>query len=132
MYRIISVFLAVFFAACSHSLYKQTASGLQYRIIKKGSGPKATKGQHILLLETTSYRNGTVLYSNENTRRPVKVLIGGGQATAAVDEALTGMKQGEIKEIVAPPHLVKRQSYPANVHPDSPLVIKLILHQVVP
>jgi FKBP-type peptidyl-prolyl cis-trans isomerase len=99
MYRIISIFLAVFFAACSHSLYKQTASGLQYRILKKGSGPKATKGQHILLLETTS-------------------------------EALTGMKQGEIKEIVAPPHLVKRQSYPANVHPDSPLVIKLVLEKI--
>jgi FKBP-type peptidyl-prolyl cis-trans isomerase len=108
-----------------------TRSGLQYKKIAKGTGAKAKTGQEILLFETTRYRNGTILYSNEGTTTPVKVLIGGNQATQAVDEALVGMKAGEVKEIIAPPYLVKRKDYPPNVHPDSTLVIKLILHKIL-
>jgi FKBP-type peptidyl-prolyl cis-trans isomerase len=110
---------------------RNTPSGLQYTILKKGSGTKEAVGKEILLFETTSYRDGTVLYSNENSNTPVKVLIGGNQATQAVDEALAGMRVGEVKKIVAPPHLVKRKDYPENVHPDSTLVIKMILHKIL-
>jgi FKBP-type peptidyl-prolyl cis-trans isomerase len=111
--------------------YITTASGLQYSILKKGDGPTAQAGQEILLFETTSYRNGTVLYSNENSSNPVKVLIGGNQATDAVDEGLRGMQAGEVRQLVAPPYLVKRKSYPSNVSPDSTLVIRLILHKIL-
>ena len=116
---------------CSAEKVMTTRSGLQYKRLKKGSGSKAKVGQEILLFETTRYRNGTILYSNEHNTNPVKVLIGGNQATQAVDEALVGMKAGEVKEIIAPPHLVKRTGYPPNVHPDSTLVIKLILHKIL-
>jgi FKBP-type peptidyl-prolyl cis-trans isomerase len=61
---------------------------LQYIILQKGSGPKAKTGQEILLRETTSYRDGTVLYSNEKTNNPVKVKIGANQATKAKDEGM--------------------------------------------
>lgn len=123
--------VSVLFFSCSASKYVETPSGLQYTILKKGKGPAAKTGQEILLFETTSYRDGTVLYSNENTGKPVKVKIGGNQATQAVDEALLGMKQGEIKTIIAPPNLVKRTSYPSNTHPDSTLVIKLIIYKIL-
>ena len=106
-------------------------SDFRYTILRKGVGPKAKVGQEILLFETTTYRNGIILYSNEHSKNPVKVLIGGNQATQAVDKALVGMKVGEVKEIIAPPYLVKRKSYPPNVHPDSTLVIKLILHKIL-
>lgn len=117
--------------SCSIGKMKHSPSGLQYTILRKGHGPKAKTGQQIMLFETTSYRTGEVLYSNENTTTPVKVLIGGNQATKAVDEALVGMREGEIKKIVAPPYLVKRTGYPPNVHPDSALVIKMILHKIL-
>ena len=117
-------------SGCSEKVHT-TDSGLQYAVLKKGSGPKANSGDEILLFETTSYRDGTVLYSNENTTAPVKVLIGGKQATKAMDEALRGMRAGEVKRIVAPPHLVRRKEYPPNVSPDSTLVIKLILHKIL-
>lgn len=123
--------LALLLISCSTGKMKQSSSGLQYTIVKKGYGPKARTGQHIMLFETTSYRTGEVLYSNENTTSPVKVLIGGNQATKAVDEALVGMREGEIKKIIAPPYLVKRTGYPPNVHPDSALVIKMILHKIL-
>ena len=59
------------------------------------------------------------------------MLIDENQATKAVDEALVGMQEDEVKKIVAPPHLVKRTGYPSNVHPDSTLVIKMILHKIL-
>ena len=59
------------------------------------------------------------------------VLIDENQATKAVDEALVGMQEDEVKKIVAPTHLVKRTGYPSNVDPDSTLVIKMILHKIL-
>lgn len=111
--------------------YIKTPSGLMYTILKKGTGEKAKEGQEVLIFETTSYLNGTVLYSNENSTTPVKVLIGGQQATKGVDEGLRGMQVGEVRKLIAPPELVKRKSYPPNVSPDSTLVIKIILHKIL-
>ena len=109
----------------------KTASGLQYTILKKGDGPAAKAGQEVLIFETTTYLNGTVLYSNENTNNPVKVLIGGNQATEGVDEGLRGMQTGEIRKLVVPPYLAKRKFYPDNLSPDSTLAIKIILHKIL-
>lgn len=110
--------------------YITTSSGLKYKILVAGTGEPAKAGDEILLRETTSYRDGTVLYSNEDGS-PVKVLIGGNQATAAVDEGLRGMQVGETRVIIAPPHLVKRTGYPPNVSPDSTLVIRMILDGIL-
>lgn len=115
---------------CSDKLVT-TKSGLQYKILEKGSGMTAQAGDEVLLYETTSYRNGTVLYSNYDSKSPVKVLIGGNQATEAVDEGLRGMKIGEVRELIAPHYLVKRKGYPANVSPDSTLVIKMKLDKII-
>ncbi len=121
---------AILLISCSAS-FTETASGLKYRILEKGAGPKAKVGDEILLYETTSYRNGTVLYSNYNSTSPVKVLIGGNQATQAVDEGLRGMRVGEVRELIAAPNLVKRKGYPPNVSPDSTLVIKMKLDKIL-
>jgi len=109
----------------------ETASGLKYTILKKGSGPFAKAGNEVLIYETTTYLNGTILYSNENTGRPVKVLIGGHQATEGVDEGLRGMQAGEIRKLILTPSLAKRTSYPDNVSPDSSIVVKVELHKIL-
>jgi FKBP-type peptidyl-prolyl cis-trans isomerase len=126
------------FNACAHSKrskspdgYITTSSGLKYKILQKGSGEPAKAGKEVLIFETTSYLDGTVLYSNENSTKPVKVLIGGNQATNAVDEGLRGMQTGEVRKLIAPPDLVKRKSYPPNVSPYSSLAIKIILHKIL-
>jgi FKBP-type peptidyl-prolyl cis-trans isomerase len=108
-----------------------TETGLKYKIIQRGAGQKAKVGKEVLLRETTSYLDGTILYSNENSNDPVKVLIGGNQATKAVDEGLRGMQEGEIRQLIASPNLVTRKSYPSNVSPDSSLTIKLILIKIL-
>lgn len=118
-------------AAKPNDGYTTSTSGLKYKILQKGSGQEAKAGQEVLIFETTTYLNGTVLYSNENSKSPVKVLIGGNQATTAVDEGLRGMQEGEIRQLIAPANLVKRKSYPPNVSPDSALAIKIILHKIL-
>ena len=127
---LLSIFAILIFTNCSDKIIS-TSSGLKYRVLEKGSGIKAQAGDEVFIYETTSYRNGTVLYSNYNSTSPVKVLIGGNQATTAVDEGLRGMRIGEIRELTAPPYLVKRKGYPANVSPDSTLVIKMKLAKIV-
>ncbi len=127
LYR--TILLLLIFAGCSNKIVSEK-SGLKYRILENGKGMKAKVGDTVFIYETTSYRNGTVLYSNYNSTSPVKVLIGGNQATTAVDEGLRGMRVGEIRELFAPPYLVKRKSYPPNVSSDSSLVIKIKLDKI--
>lgn len=129
MKTFVTLFLVFLFLGCANRIVSKK-SGLKYRILEKGSGIKAKEGDEVFIYETTSYRNGTVLYSNYDSSSPVKVLIGGNQATAAVDEGLRGMKVGEIRELIAPSYLVKRKSYPANVSPDSTLVIKMRIDRI--
>lgn len=109
----------------------ETASGLKYVILKKGGGPLAKVGDQVLLYETTTYLNGTILYSNEDTGIPVKVLIGGHQATEGVDEGLRGMQVGEVRKLILTPALAKRTSYPDSVSPDSSIVVKVELHKIL-
>jgi FKBP-type peptidyl-prolyl cis-trans isomerase len=140
MKYLIILFSSHFILSCcnQHSLqkskttdgYTTTASGLKYKILQPGTGPAAEPGKEVLIFETTTYLNGVVLYTNENSKTPVKVLIGGNQATTAVDEGLRGMQVGEVRQLIATPYLVKRKSYPPNVSPDSALAIKIILHKI--
>jgi len=124
-----TLFLVLVFVGCATRIVS-TKSGLNYHILEKGSGMKAKEGDEVFIYETTSYRNGTVLYSNYDSTSLVKVLIGGNQATEAVDEGLRGMRVGEIRELIAPPYLVKRKGYPPNVSPDSTLVIKIRIDRI--
>ncbi|WP_290839894.1 FKBP-type peptidyl-prolyl cis-trans isomerase [Flavobacterium sp.] len=133
MKRLLSIGALIIAVSCGVRLSKtvETASGLKYTIIKKGNGKPAKVGDEVLIFETTSYRDGTVLYSNENSGKPVKVKIGANQATQAVDEGLRGMRTGEIRVLQASANLVKRTGYPANVSKDSALVIRMKLGKIL-
>jgi FKBP-type peptidyl-prolyl cis-trans isomerase len=111
--------------------YVKTESGLQYKILKEGIGIQAQIGDDVMLFETTSYRNGTELYSNENSENPIKIKLGANHVTKGVEEGLKGMKSGEIRQLIVPNYLAKREFYPENVSPDSTLVIKLIVDKVI-
>lgn len=131
MKRITQFFgIILILSSCANHMVK-TETGLEYVILKKGKGQPVKAGDEILFYETTSYRNGTVLFSNENSGKPIQVLVGGNQVTAAVDEGLRGMKTGEVRKIVAPPYLVKREVYPSFLSPDSTLVIKMELIRIL-
>ena len=98
-----------------------TPSGLIYTVVKKGSGPAARAGQHVLIHETTSFADGRVLYSTRPGGRPLRFLLGGKQVIDGVDEAVTGMRVGERRKLIVPPHLSRRTTYPEGLSPDDVL-----------
>jgi FKBP-type peptidyl-prolyl cis-trans isomerase len=111
------------------TIYSRT--GLKYIILKKGKGILTKPGHEVLIFETASYSTGEVLFTNEHTTRPVKVLIGGNQATEGEDEGLRGMQVGEVRKMFIPNYLCRRSGYPPNISPDSPIVVKAILHKIL-
>ncbi|MEZ4803488.1 MAG: FKBP-type peptidyl-prolyl cis-trans isomerase [Gelidibacter sp.] len=109
----------------------KTSSGLKYKILKEGNGESAKVGQEVLIHETMSYRNDSLLFDSRTLPNPVKVLVGGSQAIAGVDEALVGMKKGEIKKLMVPPKLSKRTGNHNVPHPDSTLVYQVELIEIL-
>ncbi|MEO5905251.1 MAG: FKBP-type peptidyl-prolyl cis-trans isomerase [Saprospiraceae bacterium] len=108
-----------------------TYSGLKYTILKPGRGMPATEGDEVLFYETTTYLDGSLLYTNEGSGSPAKILLGGNQATQGVDEGLRGMQVGEIRRLILTPQLARRTEYPENISPDSAIVVKIILDKII-
>ncbi|MCK7590969.1 FKBP-type peptidyl-prolyl cis-trans isomerase [Subsaxibacter sp. CAU 1640] len=108
-----------------------TASGLQYKILKEGSGVPTKVGQEVLIHETMSYTNDSLLFDSRTLPNPVKVLVGGSQAIAGVDEGLVGMKKGELKKLIVPPSLSKRSGEHSFPHPNSTLVYEVELVEIL-
>ena len=105
--------------------FTKTSSGLKYQILKEGTGEPAKVGQEVLIHETMSYMNDSLLFDSRTLPNPIKILIGGSQAIAGVDEAIKGMKKGEIKKLIVPPKLSIRTGEHTFPNPDSTLLYKV-------
>jgi len=113
------------------NIFVETNSGLKYQIIKEGSGNSIKIGQEVLIHETMSYINDSLLFDSRSLPDPVKVLVGGSQAIKGVDEGLVGMKKGEIKVLIVPPDLSKRSGSYTFPNPDSTLVYEIELIDIL-
>jgi FKBP-type peptidyl-prolyl cis-trans isomerase len=107
-----------------------TSSGLVYQIVKRGAGPAAKSGQHVLIHETTALADGTVIYSTRTKDKPLKFLLGGKQAIDGVDEGVTGMQVGERRRLIVPPKLSKRITYQDGLSPDATLYYEIELVEI--
>jgi len=116
---------------CSQPKEITSPSGLIYEIVKEGSGSAAKEGDEVLINETMSYPDGTLLFSTDQIGHPVKFLIGGNQVIDGVDEGVRGMKTGEIRKLIVPPALSKRKEYPPNLSPDSTLYYEIELVEIL-
>ena len=130
-------FLALlgFLTCCtgSHQVAEKitTASGLIYSILKDGSGTAAQEGHEVLIHETMSYLNDSLLFSSYTLPHPVKILIGGHQAIDGIDEGLRGMRVGEIRRLIVPPALSRRSGNQTFPHPDSTLLYRVELIDIL-
>jgi len=98
-----------------------TASGLVYSVVEEGDGVQARAGQYVSIHETTRFADGRVLYTTRDRGQPVRFLLGGKQVIDGVDEGVTGMRVGERRQLVVPPLLSRRSTYPEGLSPGDTL-----------
>jgi len=111
--------------------FTESPTGLKYKVLREGSGEPAKKGREVMIHETMSYANDSLLFDSRTLPGPVKVLVGGGQAIDGVDEGLVGMKVGELKKLIVPPELSRRSGPQTFPHPDSTLVYEIELIEIL-
>jgi FKBP-type peptidyl-prolyl cis-trans isomerase len=107
-----------------------TSSGLRYFILKQGTGEPARKGQEVAIYESMGLVSGKQFYTIQKPAPPIRFVLGEKQVIAGVDEAVTGMKVGEIRKLIVPPALSRRQVYPDYLSPDSTLLYHVELVEI--
>lgn len=83
----------------------RTQTGLEYYILKEGSGRTPNKGDRITAHYTGYFYDGAKFDSSYDRNQPFQLNIGVGQVIKGWDEALMGMKAGEKRVLVIPFHL---------------------------
>lgn len=131
VYTLMTVFfLGAICLGCGNAHTKEItrASGLRYEILTPGSGPGAMTGDEVIIHETMGYRDGTELYTTKGRGVNLpKFVLGRHQVIQGVEEGVTGMQIGEVRKLIIPPRLSKREVYPKFLSPDSTLVYRVQL-----
>jgi FKBP-type peptidyl-prolyl cis-trans isomerase FkpA len=90
---------------------KTTEGGVKYQTLKEGTGAEYKRGQkgtfhYVGTLEKTN----TVFDSTRTKNTPRSFRIGGDPLIKGWEEALPGMKVGEIRKLTVPPELAYRET----------------------
>lgn len=85
--------------------FKETESGLRYKITKEGNGTKATKGKTVSVHYTGQLLDGTIFDSSRQRNQPLEFTVGVGQVIAGWDEGLQLLKVGDKARLVIPSEL---------------------------
>lgn len=94
----------------SKSMIRQkTSSGLEYEIIKEGSGISPKKGQKVTVHYTgwldDNGKQGTKFDSSIDRGEPLGFIVGVGQVIKGWDEGVLSMKVGEKRRLIIPANL---------------------------
>ena len=85
--------------------YEETASGLRYQILQKGTGKQATKGAGVSVHYKGQLLDGTVFDSSYKRKEPIDFNVGIGQVIAGWDEGIQLLKVGDKARFVIPSNL---------------------------
>ena len=103
-----------------------TASGLQYQVLKEGSGPKAQDGDGVSVWTVGTERDGTVF----QPAGPIRLPVGG--AIPGFDEALKMMSKGSKLRIWIPSNLAYEKAGPQHPLYGKMLKFDIELQEIVP
>lgn len=85
--------------------FEKTDSGLRYKIIQKGDGQKADKGQKVSVHYEGALLNGQVFDSSYKRKEPIDFQLGVGQVIPGWDEGIALLKVGDKARFVIPSNL---------------------------
>ncbi|MDG2194602.1 MAG: peptidylprolyl isomerase [Polaribacter sp.] len=103
--------------------YDETASGLRYQILQKGTGKQATKGAQVSVHYKGQLLDGTVFDSSYKRKQPIDFAIGVGQVIAGWDEGIQLLKVGDKARFVIPSHLAYGEAGAGGVIPPNATLI---------
>jgi peptidyl-prolyl cis-trans isomerase A (cyclophilin A) len=105
---------------------KATPSGLQFKILKEGSGASPKDGANVTVHYTGWLLDGTKFDSSKDGGSPATFRIG--QVIEGWNEALKSMKKGETRLLVIPPELgYGERGYPGVIPGNAFLVFEVEL-----
>jgi FKBP-type peptidyl-prolyl cis-trans isomerase len=85
--------------------FTETASGLNFKVTKAGTGAAPKKGQTIQAHYEGRLVDGKVFDSSYSRGEPLEFAVGTGQVISGWDEGLMAMTVGEKRTLVIPPNL---------------------------
>lgn len=85
--------------------FSNTESGLQYKVLKEGSGEKLQAGKSVDIHYTGKLSDGQVFDSSLQRNQPINFVLGQGQVISGWDEGLQLLSKGAKAQFVIPPHL---------------------------
>jgi FKBP-type peptidyl-prolyl cis-trans isomerase len=103
---------------------KKTAGGVTYETIKEGTGRELKPGQPAQFLYVGTLEDGTVF---DQSTRPTNFTIDE-RMTKGWQEAIPGMKVGEVRKLIVPPKLgYGERGNPPTIPPNATLLFEVEL-----
>ncbi|MCO4779369.1 MAG: peptidylprolyl isomerase [Flavobacteriaceae bacterium] len=103
--------------------FSETASGLRYQIIQKGTGAKAEKGQQVSVHYQGALIDGTVFDSSYKRKEPIEFQLGIGQVISGWDEGLQLLHVGDKARFVIPSDLAYGSAGAGGVIPPDAILV---------
>lgn len=108
--------------------FDKTESGLRYKIIQKGEGAKAEKGQTVSVHYKGSLVDGTVFDSSYKRNEPIDFSLGMGQVIPGWDEGISLLQVDDKARFVIPSYLgYGAQGAGGVIPPDATLIFDVEL-----
>jgi FKBP-type peptidyl-prolyl cis-trans isomerase len=104
-----------------------TARGVKYETLKEGSGRELKPGQAAQFHYVGTLENGRPFDSTRERNQPATFTIGAG-VIEGWQEALPGMKVGEVRKLIIPPALgYAERGHPPDIPPNATLIFEVEL-----
>jgi FKBP-type peptidyl-prolyl cis-trans isomerase len=112
---------------------KTTKGGVKYETTKAGSGAELKLGQTAMIHYEGTLENGELIDTTRTTNQPRTLQIGVDPSIKGWEEAIPGMKVGEVRKMLIPSALAygERGNSPA-VPPNANLKFEIELLNIIP
>lgn len=109
---------------------KTTASGVKYETVKPGDGPEAKAGSFVKVHYVGTLDNGEQFDSSRKRNEPFSFQVGTRAVIKGWDEAIPGMKVGEVRKLKIPADAAYGERGQGSIPPNSPLNFEVELVEV--